>query len=162
GGPAQRNRGSQIPAAPYWNDLPVLQPARRPDRRRQRAAARATRRDAPRPGPGPGRRTAGRAAHRAAPQPLPGPAVRRGAAAGGGITGGGVQTIVIGRGRLGSTGACVLALALVADSRTPCDHAFAVQRGAQGIAVVDPARATAADVAATGRLADVTAALGPF
>jgi putative ABC transport system permease protein len=73
-----------------------------------------------------------------------------------------VQTIVIGLVLLVSTGACVLALALVADSSTPFGHAFAVQRGAHVIAEVNPARATAAGLAATRRLADVTAAVGPF
>jgi putative ABC transport system permease protein len=83
-------------------------------------------------------------------------------AAAGGLTRRRVQTIVTGLVLLVSTGACVLALALVADSGTPFDHAFAVQRGADVIAVVTPARATAAELAATGRLADVTAAAGPF
>jgi putative ABC transport system permease protein len=83
-------------------------------------------------------------------------------AAAGGLTRRRVQTIVIGLVLLVSTGACVLALALVADSSTPFDHAFAVQRGAHVIAVVDPARATTAELAATRRLADVTAAAGPF
>jgi len=55
---------------------------------------------------------------------------------------------VIGLVLLVSTGACVLALALVADSSTPFDHAFAAQRGAHVIAVVDPARATSAELAA--------------
>jgi putative ABC transport system permease protein len=73
-----------------------------------------------------------------------------------------VQTIVIGLVLLVSTGACVLALALVADSSTPFDHAFAAQRGAHVIAVVNPARASAADLAATRRLPEVTAAAGPF
>ncbi|HEV3290047.1 MAG TPA: FtsX-like permease family protein [Streptosporangiaceae bacterium] len=83
-------------------------------------------------------------------------------AAAGGLARRRVQTIVIGLVLLVSTGACVLALALVADSSTPFDHAFAAQRGAHVIAVVDPARATAAQLAATGRLAEVTAAAGPF
>jgi putative ABC transport system permease protein len=83
-------------------------------------------------------------------------------AAAGGLTRRRVQTVVIGLVLLVSTGACVLAVALVADSSTPFDHAFAVQRGAHVIAVVDPARATAADLAAIRRLADVTAAAGPF
>ena len=81
-------------------------------------------------------------------------------AAAGGLTRRRVQTIVIGLVLLVSTGACVLAVALVADSSTLFDHAFAVQRGAHVIAVVDPARATTADLAATRRLADVTAASG--
>ena len=83
-------------------------------------------------------------------------------AAAGGLTGRRVQTIVIGLVLLVSTGACVLALALVADSSTPFDHAFAAQRGAHVIAVVDPARASAAELAATRRLPEVTAAAGPF
>jgi putative ABC transport system permease protein len=89
----------------------------------------------------------------------PGPVTR---AAAGGLTRRRVQTIVIGLVLLVSTGACVLALALVADSSTPFDHAFAAQRGAHVIAVVDPARATAAGLAATRRLPEVAAAAGPF
>jgi putative ABC transport system permease protein len=89
----------------------------------------------------------------------PGPVAR---AAAGGLARRRVQTIVTGLVLLVSTGACVLALALIADSSTPFDHAFAAQRGAHVIAVVDPARATAADLAATRRLAAVTAAAGPF
>jgi putative ABC transport system permease protein len=83
-------------------------------------------------------------------------------AAAGGLARRRVQTIVIGLVLLVSTGACVMALALVADSSTPFDHAFAVQRGAHVLAVVNPARATAADLAATRRLPEVTAAAGPF
>jgi putative ABC transport system permease protein len=83
-------------------------------------------------------------------------------AAAGGLARRRVQTIVIGLVLLVSTGACVLALALVADASTPFDHAFAAQRGAHVIAVVDPARATTAELAATRRLAEVTAAAGPF
>ena len=83
-------------------------------------------------------------------------------AAAGGLARRRVQTIVIGLVLLVSTGACVLALALVADSSTPFDHAFAAQRGAHVVAVVDPARATATELAATGRLPGVTAAAGPF
>jgi putative ABC transport system permease protein len=89
----------------------------------------------------------------------PGPVAR---AAAGGLTRRRVQTIVIGLVLLVSTGACVLALALIADSNTPFDHAFVAQRGAHAIAVVDPARATAAELAATRRLPEVTAAAGPF
>ena len=89
----------------------------------------------------------------------PGPVAR---AARGGLTRRRVQTIVIGLVLLVSTGASVLALALVVDSSTPFDHAFAAQRGAHVIAMVDPARATAAELAATTRLAEVTAAAGPF
>ncbi len=73
-----------------------------------------------------------------------------------------VQTLVIGLVLLVSTGASVLALALVADSTTPFDHAFAAQHGAHVVATVDPARATGAELAATTRLPEVTAAAGPF
>jgi len=73
-----------------------------------------------------------------------------------------VQTIVIALVLLISTGASVLALALVVDSSAPFDHSFAAQRGAHLAVVVNPARATRADVAATTRLRQVTATAGPF
>ena len=73
-----------------------------------------------------------------------------------------VQTVVIGLVLLVSTGASVLALALVVDSSAPFDHSFAAQHGAHLAAVVDPARATPAELAATTRLRQVTASAGPF
>ena len=73
-----------------------------------------------------------------------------------------VQTIVIGLVLLVSVGASVLALALVVDSSAPFDQSFAAQRGAHVVAIVDTARARAAELAATTRLPDVTAAAGPF
>jgi len=73
-----------------------------------------------------------------------------------------VQTLVIALVVLVSTGASVLALGLIADSNGPFDHAFATQRGADATVTIDPARATAAQLAATRRLAEVTAASGPF
>jgi putative ABC transport system permease protein len=73
-----------------------------------------------------------------------------------------VQTIVIALVLLISTGASVLALALVVDSSAPFDHSFAAQRGAHLGLIVNPARATRADVAATTRLRQVTATAGPF
>jgi putative ABC transport system permease protein len=72
------------------------------------------------------------------------------------------QTIVIGLVLLVSTAASVLALGLVVDSRAPFDHAFAAQHGAHVVAAIDPARATPAELAATRRLPEVTAAAGPF
>ncbi len=81
----------------------------------------------------------------------PGPVTR---AATGGLTRRRVQTIVIGLVLLVSTGASVLALALVVDSSSPFDRAFAAQRGAHVVATVDPARATGAELAATRRLAE--------
>ncbi len=73
-----------------------------------------------------------------------------------------VQTVVIGLVLLVSTGASVLALALVVDSSAPFDHSFAAQHGAHLAAVVNPARATPAELAATTRLRQVTASAGPF
>jgi putative ABC transport system permease protein len=89
----------------------------------------------------------------------PGPVAR---AAAGGLTRRKVQTIVIGLVLLVSTGASVLALALLADSSNPFNRAFAAQHGAHVVATVDPARATGAELAATRRLPEVTAAAGPF
>jgi putative ABC transport system permease protein len=89
----------------------------------------------------------------------PGPVAR---AAAGGLTRRRVQTIVIGLVLLVSTGASVLALALVVDSSSPFNRAFVAQRGAHVVATVDPARATGAELAATRRLPEVTAAAGPF
>jgi putative ABC transport system permease protein len=83
-------------------------------------------------------------------------------AAAGGIARRRVQTIVTGLVLLVSTGASVLAVALLVDSSSPFDRAFAAQRGAHVVATVDPARATGAGLAATKRLAEVTEASGPF
>ncbi|MGD0927810.1 MAG: FtsX-like permease family protein [Streptosporangiaceae bacterium] len=80
----------------------------------------------------------------------------------GGVSRRRVQTLVIGLVLLVSTAASVLALALVVDSSAPFDHSFAAQRGAHLSAVVDPARATPAQLAATTRRPGVTAAAGPF
>ena len=83
-------------------------------------------------------------------------------AARGGLTRRRVQTIVIGLVLLISSGASVLALAIVVDSNAPFDHAFTAQRGADVVATVDSAKATTAQLAATKRLPGVTAAAGPF
>ena len=80
----------------------------------------------------------------------------------GGLTRRRVQTIVISVVLLVSTGASVLALALLADSNSPFDHAFAVQHGAHVVTTIDSSRATPAELAATSRLPEVTAAAGPF
>ncbi len=80
----------------------------------------------------------------------------------GGLTRRRVQTIVIGLVVLISTGASVLALALVVDSSAPFDHAFAAQHGADVVATIDAGKVTDAQLAATGHLAGVTAAAGPF
>ena len=74
----------------------------------------------------------------------------------------GVQTIVIALVLVVSTASSVLALALVVDSHATFDHAFSAQRGAHVVATVDASRATPAQLAATARLPQVTAAAGPF
>ena len=87
------------------------------------------------------------------------PAVR---AARGGLAGRRVQAVVIGLVVLASTAASTLALGMLVDSSAPFDHAFTAQHGAQVAAQVDTARASAARLAATTRLPEVTAASGPF
>ena len=73
-----------------------------------------------------------------------------------------VQTVVIGLVVLISTAAAVLATALLAESSAPFDHAFAARHGAHVTAAINPARASPAQLAATTRLPQVTAAAGPF
>ena len=80
----------------------------------------------------------------------------------GGLTRRRVQTVVIGLVLLISTGASVLALAIVVDSNAPFDHAFTAQHGADVVATVNPGRATAAQLAATRHVPGVTGAAGPF
>jgi putative ABC transport system permease protein len=83
-------------------------------------------------------------------------------AARGGVSRRRLQTFVIGLVVLVSTAATVVALALVAVSNAPFDHAFAAQRGAEVAADIDASKVTDAQLAATTRLAGVTAAAGPF
>jgi putative ABC transport system permease protein len=73
-----------------------------------------------------------------------------------------VQTIVIAVVLVVSTASSVLGLALVVDSHATFDHAFAAQHGAHLVATIDASRATPAQLAATARLPQVTAAAGPF
>ncbi|HET7016261.1 MAG TPA: FtsX-like permease family protein [Streptosporangiaceae bacterium] len=80
----------------------------------------------------------------------------------GGLTRRRVQTVVIALVVLISTAAAVLAAALLAESSAPFEHAFAARRGAEVTAIVDPAKASPAQLAATTRLPQVTAAAGPF
>ena len=80
----------------------------------------------------------------------------------GGLTRRRVQTVVIGLVVLISTAAAVLAAALLAESSAPFDHAFSARHGAHLLVVVDPAKASAAQLAASARLPRVTAAAGPF
>ena len=85
-----------------------------------------------------------------------------GAAVRGGLARRRVQTVVIGLVLLVSTGASVVGLALAVVSNAPFDRAFAAQRGADVTLAVDTARTTAARLASTARLPQVTAAAGPF
>lgn len=85
-----------------------------------------------------------------------------GVAARGGVVRRRVATIVIGVVVLVSTAACVLALGLVVDSASPFDTAFAAQNGAHIVATVNSAKATTAQLAATGRSPGVAALAGPF
>jgi putative ABC transport system permease protein len=80
----------------------------------------------------------------------------------GGLTRKRVPTIVIALVLLVSTGASVLAVALLVDSHSPFDHAFTAQKGAQLVVAFDPAKASTAQLKATSRLTGVTAASGPF
>jgi putative ABC transport system permease protein len=73
-----------------------------------------------------------------------------------------VQTIAITLVLVVSTASSVLGLTLVVDSHATFDHAFGAQRGAHVVATVDASRATPAQLAATARLSQVSAAAGPF
>jgi putative ABC transport system permease protein len=73
-----------------------------------------------------------------------------------------VQAFVLCTVLLVSTASATLGLALLAASSGPFDHAFAAQRGAEVALSANPARVTAAELAATGHVAGVTAAAGPF
>jgi putative ABC transport system permease protein len=79
-----------------------------------------------------------------------------------GLTGRPLQAIVIALVALVSTAASALALGLAVEANAPFDHAFARDHGAHVSVVVDTARATPAQVAATTRLHGVAAAAGPF
>ncbi|WP_149262214.1 FtsX-like permease family protein [Actinomadura sp. K4S16] len=73
-----------------------------------------------------------------------------------------LQTTIITLVLLVSTGTVVLALGLLATVDGPYDKAFARQHGAHLTVSYDPAKATAAQVAASASRPGVTAAGGPF
>ncbi len=79
-----------------------------------------------------------------------------------GLTGRPLQAIIIGLVALASTAASTLALGMSVEANAPFDHAFARDHGAQAAVIVDTARVTPAQLAATTRLHGVTAAAGPF
>ena len=80
----------------------------------------------------------------------------------GGLAGRRVQALAIGLVLLASAAASTLAAGLLAASNAPFDHAFAAQRGADAALAVNAAKAPAGELAATARLAGVTASAGPF
>ncbi|MGD0607949.1 MAG: hypothetical protein ABSA53_30720, partial [Streptosporangiaceae bacterium] len=73
-----------------------------------------------------------------------------------------VQAVVLGMVLLVSTASATLGFALLAATNAPFDHAFGAQRGADVTVTVNAARTTPAKLAATARLAGVTATAGPF
>jgi putative ABC transport system permease protein len=73
-----------------------------------------------------------------------------------------VQTVVIFTVLLVSTASATLGIGLLLSSGSPFQHSFAAQRGAEVAASIDSAKATAGQLAATGRLPQITAAAGPF
>jgi putative ABC transport system permease protein len=73
-----------------------------------------------------------------------------------------VQTIVIAVVLFVATASATLGLALLAATDGPFTHAFTAQRGADVTVTASAARASGADLTATGHLAGVTAFAGPF
>jgi putative ABC transport system permease protein len=83
-------------------------------------------------------------------------------AARGGLGGRKLQAVIIGLVVLVATAASTLALGMLADTRSPFDHAFASQRGADVAVTVDTTVASAAQITAATRVKDATAVAGPF
>ncbi|WP_432584907.1 ABC transporter permease [Streptomyces sp. HD1123-B1] len=73
-----------------------------------------------------------------------------------------VQTVVIAVATMMAVASAVVAGSLMVASSAPFDHAFARQRGAHITAQFDPAEASAARLARTGKLDGVTASAGPY
>jgi putative ABC transport system permease protein len=73
-----------------------------------------------------------------------------------------LQVVIIGVVLLAATATSVVALGLLANANGPFDRAFARQNGADITAAVNPSAATRSQIAATTRLAGVTAAAGPY
>jgi putative ABC transport system permease protein len=83
-------------------------------------------------------------------------------AARGGLAGRHLQAVIIALVVLAGTATSVVALGLLANAHGPFDRAFAAQHGADVTAAVNTAVATPPQLAATARVAGVTAAAGPF
>ncbi|WP_371664926.1 ABC transporter permease [Streptomyces sp. NBC_00280] len=73
-----------------------------------------------------------------------------------------VQTVVIAIATMMAVASAVVAGSLIVASNAPFDHAFAQQNGAHLTVQFDPGRASAAQLAATGDEAGVTASAGPY
>ncbi|WP_086737840.1 ABC transporter permease [Streptomyces glaucescens] len=73
-----------------------------------------------------------------------------------------VQTVVIAVATMMAVASAVVAGSLMVAAAAPFDHAFGRQQGAHITAQFDPARASAARLAETGKLAGVTASSGPY
>jgi putative ABC transport system permease protein len=73
-----------------------------------------------------------------------------------------VQTIVIGLVLLISTASATLGFALLAATNAPFDAAFSAQHGADVTLMLNTAKASGAQIAATAKLSGVTAAAGPL
>ncbi|MGW1531957.1 FtsX-like permease family protein [Streptomyces aureus] len=73
-----------------------------------------------------------------------------------------VQTLVIAVATMMAVASAVVAGSLIVATNAPFDHAFARQHGAHLTAEFDPAKVSAAQLAETRRLDEVTASAGPF
>ena len=73
-----------------------------------------------------------------------------------------VATIVIAVVLFVATASATLGLALLTASNGPFTHAFSAQRGADVTVTASAARASDAELAATGHLAGITSFAGPF
>ncbi|UIX34741.1 ABC transporter permease [Streptomyces sp. GQFP] len=73
-----------------------------------------------------------------------------------------VQTVVIAVATMMAVASAVVAGSLVVAANRPFDHAFAQQHGAHLTVQFDPAKATEAQIEATGELEGVTATAGPY
>jgi len=73
-----------------------------------------------------------------------------------------VQTLVMVLTTMTAVAACVLAAGLLVAAQGPYERAFAQQKGAHLAVRFDPAKVTAEQLAATGRVPGVTAVAGPY
>ncbi|WP_413799211.1 FtsX-like permease family protein [Streptomyces iranensis] len=73
-----------------------------------------------------------------------------------------VQTVVIAVATMMAVASAVVAGSLMVAAAAPFDHAFGKQQGSHITAQFDPARASAAQLAKTGKLSGVAASAGPY